>query len=537
MGSRDETSPRSTPEPSSRSSGRMQSAATNALYRVRDRVPRAFPSSTASMASSHLPAHHAVAADPARRGEVPINSHASQVYPGAYLPSPLQASVTTQRTVGTLPSSVGTPVPIGAYPPSPASANVTPRPAFSNDSVRSDTPIPIGAYPPSECGSEVPRSNPDIRGIHRLHPVRPSVVASRTLSHIRGDSLTPVGAYLPSDQNEDVPRDKINSNASGCRGANLSAAVPRHGVESPSIRTATPQPARTYPSSDQGSDIHDCGMTVSSQATLQTAPEYPAPSTVMPFADRVKGYRRFASMTDMFRGVHGHGGHSRQSFVSSISSNFSTASSIAPPPSSQTSQEFDARAPRTPPLVNTAAASQQAVSQTTAVPTVAPVQSPAAVPNVPGSAHYHFHGPVAVNNYTIHTEHERKPSMLKQVLTKGARLIEHQNGAGLDFKGVAEAANTIKSQTASWLGTGAARMKQTRSYAPTLIERHVDVPLAPVSEVAEVVEVDGTVFYGNSEEVGSVYCSTAGEWTAVLGESGSKSFDACVTPEDSTLQY
>jgi hypothetical protein len=57
---------------------------------------------------------------------------------------------------------------------------------------------------------------------------------------------------------------------------------------------------------------------------------------------------------------------------------------------------------------------------------------------------------LTVNNYNIRSGGGgEKSSMLKQVLTKGARLIEHKDGAGLDFKSVAEAANAIKTTTAS----------------------------------------------------------------------------------------
>jgi hypothetical protein len=143
-------------------------------------------------------------------------------------------------------------------------------------------------------------------------------------------------------------------------------------------------------------------------------------------------------------------------------------------------------------------------------PTSAPVPAQSSTVS-PQSSHrgptqYHFNGPVTVNNYNIQAGgHEQKSSMLKQVLSKGARLIEHKDGAGLDFRSVTEAATAIKNHTASWLETGAARIRKNQSHTPTVIERYVDATPAPVSEVAEVVEIQEAVLCDTLNGAGSTY--------------------------------
>jgi hypothetical protein len=183
MGTRDKASRSSSPEPSRQGSGssrRFQSAATNALYPGRDRLPRppgAFHSPSPSVASSRPPTYRTI--------ETQHANYVPRVYPGAYPPSPSQASAVSRRTVDSQRSSVGTPAPIGAYPPScqrieapstapseatnnqvipggPGACPLAPREVTSS-ATGTSTPMPIGAYPPSSGYSETGRRTASTR--------------------------------------------------------------------------------------------------------------------------------------------------------------------------------------------------------------------------------------------------------------------------------------------------------------------------------------------------------------------------------------
>jgi hypothetical protein len=113
-----------------------------------------------------------------------------------------------------------------------------------------------------------------------------------------------------------------------------------------------------------------------------------------------------------------------------------------------------------------------------------------------------------VNNYNIHLGcHERKPSMLEYVRTKGVRSIDHKDGPGLDFTSITVATNAIKNTTVSLLETGAPRTRKAQGLAPTMIERRVDAPSPPVSEVTGVLNIEEAIVFERMQEEGNIITS------------------------------
>jgi hypothetical protein len=246
--------------------------------------------------------------------------------------------------------------------------------------------------------------------------------------------------------------------------------------------------------------------TASLERTLYNAPEYPAPRTATPSQGSVIEYYQPASKNS--EGT----GHRLWTSSSSLSFTVNDDPSVSGPTSSHTSCGGVRRKPTlrsvSPAAVQTPTPTPPVIAPT-AAPT--PAQAPIVAPPSPrhGPIQYHFNGPVTVKNYNIRTDGGgKKISMLKQVLTESARLIKHKDGAGLDIKSVAEATNAIKITTASLLGTGAAMIKKLDVHRSTLIDRHVDAPPAPVSEAAEVMEINEPFVWETMGETGSVYTPT-----------------------------
>jgi hypothetical protein len=573
-----------------RSVGGFRNAALNALYSKTHRTqqpPDAFSSPYSYMTSSRAPT------DP-RSPTLRVEPHSEQssppVYPGANPPSPSTASVPLRRAVSRDATGILTPVPIGAYPLSgmstetqrddmngfktssinagflaaPSQTYSTLIGAMGGCIVPESTPRPIGAYPPSHQGGEANRSTlssgsdsyrPNIVGAYPPSPSQISVVPRRavTYSNTRAGTPVPIGAYPFSHEGSELSLNESGSVsvpnvlARHTRSHTHTSVPPRRDVRTSTSDIGSPEPVGSYPQSYRDSGVPTRAGTISSKAPFDTAQQDSTLKiAVPPQASGKAAHQRSKSTNDAFlqhAEQEAHRGHSLGSSPSSAQ--ISDALSAPRPAASKTSLVRDVRVPPRRSLTRSGSAAQQSALKAAATTPITTVLKPAEAPvsSHPEQIRYHFNGPVTVNNYNIHVGHERKTSMLKQVLTKGARLIEHKDGAGLDFKSVTEAANAIKNHTASWLETGAARIRKTQSHTPTFIERHVDASPAPMSEVAEVVEMQEAILCETMNEEDSIdrpnqinrqlYCINAdpSRTTLATPANGAPSFPGFLLPQ------
>jgi hypothetical protein len=376
----------------------------------------------------------------------------------------------------------------GAFPTAHSQATSTPRKDVGNNCIRIDTPEAMGAYPPSSRGAQTPRIA--LSRNAAIYTCTPSPLQADVLSQGEvGGANTPtaVGTYPPSHGGSELCRITPDSP--------MTSDFPAfHGR---SVSHNTPRPIVAYTLSFLEQDMTPCARTVSSGATAIIAPENHSSRTATSLQGPVV---EFHQPVEKCIDYTGHEGRTTSFPISSKGIlPHSPKTSYGSAASKSSSRSITPAATHTPVL-------DPSVITLTSAPAPAQLSTVSPQSCHHGPTQYHFNGPVTVNNYNIRAVgHERKSSMLKQVLSKNERLIEHKDGAGLDFRSVTEAADAIKNHTASWLETGAARIRKTQSHTPTFIERHVDARPAPVSEVAEAVEVQEAVFCDTLNGAGSNY--------------------------------